>query len=170
MFPINKRRSWVANALSAAVAIVLGLAIFTSVAHAETPFDITSCLAGEIKVISGSKELTVLGAEVRGIFRSNHENKALDNMTIYCIAVFRIMSGKGTSIAYCKGMDPDGDVIVQEHRRDGPKVTWKFLQGTGKYKGITGGGTGKVVARGKPITPGTTQGCSRVTGTFQVPK
>ena len=167
---INKRTAFIAIALSVVTVIALGLAIFTPVAHAETPFDITCCYAGEAKLISGSKELTVLGVEVRGIFHSNHENKALNNMTLHCIGVFRIMSGKGTSIAYCKGMDPDGDVIVQEHRRDGPKITWKFLQGTGKYKGITGGGTGKVVARGKPITPGTTQGCSRVIGTFQMPK
>lgn len=166
----NRCNTRIVTVLTVVVVIVLGLAIFPSVAHAETPFDVTCCYAGEMKVISASKELTVLGVEGTGIFRSHHENKALDNMTIYAIGVFRIEAGKGTSIAYCKGMDPDGDVIVQEHRRDGPKVTWKFLQGTGKYKGITGGGTGKVVARGKPITPGTTQGCSRVTGTFEVPK
>lgn len=170
MRSINRRTTCIATALSMAVAIVLGLAIFTSVAHAETPFDVTCCYAGDINVVSGSKELTVLGVEVSGIFRSNQENRALDNMTLYCIGVFRVTAGKGTSISYCKGLDPDGDVIVQEHRRDGSNVTWEFLQGTGKYKGIKGGGTGKVVARGKPITPGTTQGCSRVTGTFEVPE
>jgi hypothetical protein len=47
---------------------------------------------------------------------------------------------------------------------------FKFLQGTGKWKGIKGSGKGKVITRGKPITPGTAQVCSRWTGTFELPK
>ena len=119
---INKSTACIAIALSVVTVIALSLAIFTPVAHAETPFDITCCYAGEVKLISGSKALTVLGVEVRGIFHSNHENKALNNMTLHCIGVFRITAGKGTSVLYCKGMDPDGDVIVQEHNRDGPPL------------------------------------------------
>jgi len=151
-------------------AVVFSLIMFIPAAQAQQPFDITCCYSGIIKMVSASKELTVLGVEVNGIFQSNHENKAFDNMTLHCVGIFRAMDGKSFGTSYCKGMDPDGDIVVQEHTRVGPEVTWKFLQGTGKWKGIKGGGTGKAITRGKPITPGTTQSCSRVMGTFELPK
>jgi hypothetical protein len=160
----------VATALSTAIAIVFGLVMFIPVAQAEQPFDVTYCYSGAVTMVSASKQLTVFGAEVKGIIRSNHENKAFDNMTMHCMTIFRIVAGKATGTAYCKAIDPDGDIIVQEHTRVGSQSTWKFLQGTGKWKGITGGGTGKPITRGKPITPGTTQACSRVSGTFELPK
>jgi hypothetical protein len=149
---------------------ILGVFMFIPSAQAEQPFDVTCCFSGVITTVSASQELTVSGLEVSGIFQSNHENKAFDNMTLHCVGIFRVMDGKSSATSYCKGMDPDGDIVVQEHTRVGPEVTWKFLQGTGKWKGIKGGGKGKVITRGKPITSGTTQSCSRVIGTFELPK
>lgn len=149
---------------------VLVFIIFIPAAQAEQPFDVTCCFSGIITVVSASQELTVAGVEVRGIFQSNHENKAFDNMTLHCVGIFRVMDGKSSSTAYCKGMDPDGDIVVQEHTRVGPEVNWKFLHGTGKWKGIKGGGKGKVITSGKPITSGTTQSCSRVVGTYELAK
>ncbi len=69
-------------------------------------------------------------------------------------------------------MDSDGNTLVTENLRalDGPDATWNFLQGTGKWKGIKGGGKLLPVIQGKPIVPGTSQGCLRMTGTFELPK
>jgi hypothetical protein len=69
-------------------------------------------------------------------------------------------------------MDPDGDISVAENLRalDGPDTTWNFLQGTGKWKGIKGEGKVRRIASGKPITPGTSQYCTRHIGTFELPK
>ena len=67
-------------------------------------------------------------------------------------------------------MDPDGDYIVIELYEDGKKAITTFLQGTGKWKGITGLGKYEHITRGKPITSGTVQECVRETGKFQIPK
>jgi len=149
---------------------ILGVIMFIPSAEAEQPFDITCCYSGKLTMVSQSKELRVLGGEAQGISQSNHENKAFDNMTLHYMFIMRITDGKEFATAYIKGMDPDGDTFVQEQTRVGLEVTCKFLEGTGKWKGIKGGGTGKIITRGKPITPGTTQGCYRMIGTFELPK
>ena len=35
-------------------------------------------------------------------------------------------------------MSPEGDIIIGEGGRDGDDGIWKFIGGTGKWKGITG--------------------------------
>jgi hypothetical protein len=82
------------------------------------------------------------------------------------------MAGQLTSLIYSKFMDPDGDfVILETTMAPGEKEgNFKFLQGTGKWKGIKGSGKVGIIKRGKPITPGTGQGCFRWTGTFELPK
>jgi len=50
------------------------------------------------------------------------------------------------------------------------EIVMKFLSGTGKWKGIKGEGRIKVITRGKPIIPGTSQVCYRHTRTFELPK
>jgi hypothetical protein len=68
-------------------------------------------------------------------------------------------------------MVPDGDFVVGEQVLDsagGGK--WKFLQVTGKWKGITGSGEFVLLTSGKPIVAGTAQGCVRASGTYELPK
>ena len=82
------------------------------------------------------------------------------------------MAGQLTLLTYSKFMDPDGDFVLLEitFAPGETEGNFKFLQGTGKWEGIKGSGKGKVITRGKPITPGTAQVCSRWTGTFELPK
>lgn len=49
-------------------------------------------------------------------------------------------------------------------------MTWRFLEGSGKWKGITGGGKALPLTNAKPILPGTAQGCLRATGTYEIRK
>ena len=82
------------------------------------------------------------------------------------------MAGQLTTLSYSKLMDPDGDFVILETTM-APGETegnFKFLQGTGKWKGIKGSGKARAITSGKPITPGTGQGCGRWTGTFELPK
>jgi hypothetical protein len=82
------------------------------------------------------------------------------------------MAGQMTSLTYSKFMDPDGDFVIMEVTI-APGETdahCKFLQGTGKWKGIKGSGKVRAITSGKPIMPGTFQGCNRWTGTFELPK
>ena len=82
------------------------------------------------------------------------------------------MAGQLTGLGYHKFMDPDGDFVILETTRAPGEMEGniKFLQGTGKWKGIKGSGTVRGIKLGRPITPGTNQGCSRWTGTYELPK
>jgi hypothetical protein len=161
----------IVTALSAATAVVLGLVMFIPVAQAETPYDITACGSGTVTVLSQSKELTVASSETRGISESNHENKVFDNCSFYHVRIVKIEAGKWSAHGYTKFMDPDGDILIVEFSQMGEEATTKFLQGTGKWKGITGGGKVMYLTpNAKPIAPGTIQGCYRQTGTFELPK
>ncbi len=70
-----------------------------------------------------------------------------------------------TVLSYSKFMDPDGDFVISETTMapGQSEGNFKFLQGTGKWKGIKG-------SDGKPITPGTNQVGNRLRGTFELPK
>jgi hypothetical protein len=69
-------------------------------------------------------------------------------------------------------MAPDGDYfIVSYDDITGEKpLPWEYIYGTGKWKGVKGGGTVKYVARGKSIAEGTSQSCIEVKGTYEVPQ
>ena len=66
-------------------------------------------------------------------------------------------------------MEPDGDFVAGEATATGPEGHWQFLEGTGKYKGIKGGGPDQPFVSGKAIVPGTSQGCRSATGKYTLP-
>ena len=156
--------------LRTVIAVVIGLFLFIPFAQAQTPVDITECVAGTVILVYQSKEMTIAGLDGKGIIYSHHENKVFDNCTFHAVVIAKTMDGKRRSDSYWKIMDPDGDVIIAEVVVLGPEKTMKFLHGTGKWKGIKGEAKGKTTAAGKPIVPGTFQACSRYVGTFELVK
>ena len=152
------------------VVSIIALFIWIPSARAQTPFDVTFCAFVTFTNLTESPELTVFGLEAKGIAFSNHENKVFDNMSIQWVAIGQRMPGKSNVSGYCKFMDPDGHFIIMEDQSAGREATYTFLHGTGKWKGIKGGGKAEIIATGKPIVPGTRQSCRRFTGTFELPK
>ena len=152
-----------------AVAFVFSLLLITPIAKAETPYDVTSCHSGTIKVLYGDKEMTILSGEGWGIIMSNHENKVFDNCTFHVMAVIQVMGEKTTETSFLKMMDPDGDIVMTEITRVGTESITKFLSGTGKYKGIKGGGKSQRIVYGR-IPPNSAAACSRGIGTIELPK
>jgi len=152
------------------VVIVACLGAFIPLAQAQTPFDFTEFYAGNVTAVFQSKEISIAGAEGKGILISNHENKVFDNSTFHVVVILKTVDGKRTSNSYWKIQDPDGDVVIAEVLVVGPEKTMTFLHGTGKWKGIKGGGKGKTTVVGKSVVPGTVQSCSRYVGTFELAK
>jgi hypothetical protein len=152
------------------IGLIFGLAMFIQVSQAETPFAFTYCGSSTNTMVSASKEMTIFSMDGKGIVFSNHANKVFDNFTYHFVGIVRVMDGKRTGIGYTKYMDPDGDIIFQEFTMDGMESSISLLQGTGKWKGITGTGKSMPLTRGKPITPDTSQSCRRITGTYELKK
>jgi len=140
-----------------------------SAAKAEN-IDVTSCGDSKITTIVSSEELTIMGVEGKGITMDNLPSKIYDNMTYYGVGVLKIEKGKFSGTLYYKYMDPSGDFFVVEVSQVGMEREWKYIQGTGKWKGITGAGKGFPITKGKPISPGTSQGCMKITGTYELKK
>jgi hypothetical protein len=149
---------------------ILVAIIFVSIAHAQQPVDITDVWLAKANVLSESKELVLLSSEVWGITSS--DNKIFDNMTSHCVAMRKVVDGKPQkSLLYSKFMDNDGDYFLLETvGEEAPQGTWTFLGGTGKWKGIKGGGKAWWTARVKSQMPDAMQGRLRMTGTFELPK
>jgi len=163
---MNSIKRW----MMVASGIVFCLTLSISVAQAQQPFEFTLCSSGTITPLTLTKEGSFFGVERKGIAMSNHPNKAFDNYTIHLVGVGRMEIDKVIGYGYFKLMAPDEDYIIAEISGTTEETAIKFLQGTGKWKGITGGGKGSTITTGKAITPYTVQGCSRFTGTFELKK
>jgi len=162
---IPSRRYWVT-----AMVMLLGLITFIPEAPGQQPMDMISCGDAKATAIVSGQELTIMGIEARGINIDNLASKAFDNMTYHTVGVFKVEGGKMTGTMYSKYLDPSGDFLVVEISQVGMERDWKYLYGTGKWKGITGGGKAIPFTKGKPISPGTMQGCTKITGTYELKK
>ena len=150
--------------------VVFGLFIVIPVSQAEQHYDVTDCGSMTFTLHAESAELAIRTFEFRGITRSNSDSKVFDNCTVFYVGVAKNSPTKGTAYGYSKYLAPDGDYVIMESIREDDVTMMKFLQGTGKWRGIEGGGTLRRIAVGKPIVPGTSQYCTRHIGTFELPK
>ncbi|NWG04636.1 MAG: hypothetical protein HXY44_17425 [Syntrophaceae bacterium] len=154
------------------------LIMFIPTAQAQQPFDITDYWYATVTPLSADPELTIFHSDVKGVVHDNLESKTFDRMTSHCLRLGRISAGKMSWTTYSKFTDPDGDFFIMEGSAEGvlasaQESSFKFLFGTGKWKGISGGGKSKFIfmTRGKQqINPTTVQGFLRMTGTFELPK
>jgi hypothetical protein len=155
------------------VSVIVGILTFISfifTTHAQNPMDMMSCGDAKTATIVSSEELTIMGIEARGINIDNLSSKLFDNMTYHTVAVIKNDGGKITGTLYVKYMDPSGDFFVVEVSQVGMERDWKYLYGTGKWKGIIGGGKAFPFTKGKPIAPDTSQACTKITGTYELKK
>jgi len=143
---------------------------FILTAQAQQPMDMMSCGDATMTTIVAGQELTIMGYEGKGINLDNLASKVFDNMTYQTVGLCKIDSGKLTGINYAKYMDPSGDFLVVDISQIGMERDWKFSYGTGKWKGITGGGKAFPFTKGKPVSPGTSQSCTKITGTYELKK
>jgi hypothetical protein len=144
---------------------------FSLTVQAQQPIDMISCANNEVTTIVSSEELTIMVVEGKGINMDNLPSKIYDSMTFHGGGVLKIEKGKISGTLYYKYMDPSGDFLVVEVSQVGMERNWKYIPGgTGKWKGITGEGNATYITKAKPITPGTSQGCMRITGTYELKK
>lgn len=139
---------------------------------AEEVYDVDACVSMDLSPLVRSQEITILNFDGKGIMRSNNESKVFDNSTVHTQGVTTIEGKKRTVYCHLKYLDPDGDFVIFRYTLNpGEKeATTTLMFGTGKWKGITGGGKAKRIAGGKPVVEGTIQFCNNHKGTFTMPE
>ena len=155
---------------------ILGLALVHAPAAGEAAeldksggYDITNCWAGTSNAIMHSKAHIALSYTLTGTARSNVAGGPFDKLSFQCVGVVRVMQGTATGDSICEYVDADGDKVLGRGTRTGnPGGEWTFINGTGKYAGITGGGTNKYLGRFPTVRKGHFQACNRATGTYKL--
>lgn len=149
---------------------IFTLVLFNITAQAEEPIDCTVCTDMTITTILKTKNLIIMGYESKGIVRDNTASKFWDSDTVHGVGIIKIENGKLTGSYFDKHVAPNGDFYALEGSFAGRESHFKFIYGTGKFAGLTGSGKTIRITNGKPISPGTSQGCVKVTGTYELKK
>lgn len=129
------------------------------------------CGHSKINLLVARPGLVVLSSETWGMETPGASKpKTWENAAVHCVGYVRIVKGKAWSTAGCNFTDSTGDTFAGEavSEPDQPG-RWTFLGGTGKWKGVQGGGHFKIVSRGKPAK-GSTALCLKHSGTYTLPK
>lgn len=152
--------------------IILGSSPLNPAKCAEQVYDITPCVAATMTVLVQSPEISIFSLDAKGIIRSNIESKIFDNCTVHVQGTQVIEGTNRTVNAYLKYLDPDGDYVIFRFTQNPGETTatTTILAGTGKWKGITGGGKATTITQGRPVASGTLQFCNNHKGKFTLPK
>jgi hypothetical protein len=149
---------------------VLALSAFAPMSQAaEAAYDFSVCTHSRTTLIEGSPDLVAFGLESWGVV-STSTTKEWENATTRCAGYIRVMAGKQVGRGVCKWIQATGDTATGEWEYPAAgEPSWRWLVGTGKLKGITGGGTFKALTSAKPAELGTSQGCRRDWGNYTLP-
>lgn len=158
---MNRRWTW--------MALALGIAGAGSWAR-DVNYDFVVCNHSRNTMLEASADLVAFGTESWGVVASS-TTKEWEGATTHCVGSLRIVGGKPIGKGLCKWFFATGDTGIGEWEY--PAVgdpNWTWLAGTGGLKGITSaGGTFRALFSGKPVEPGTSQGCRRDWGTYRLP-
>jgi hypothetical protein len=149
---------------------LIAAAVFAPTAWgADVAYDFVACGNQKYTMLEARPDLTAIGTEQWAIVASS-TTKDWESATQHCVGYWRVAEGKEASRGVCKWSDPAGNTAVGEFEQTASgEGTWVWLSGTGKYKGIKGGGRWKVVGQGRPIVEGTGQFCSHDWGRYTLP-
>jgi hypothetical protein len=142
---------------------VLASAFLTQAFAEEVKYDVQNCFAGPIQITQ--EEGLVAGSYAVLGMAPGKEGTALDRMSGRCLGAFSIIDGQLDDNGTCEWVNATGDKAFSVYARKGDPAkaegTYRFVKGTGKYAGITGGGKYMPIGTFPPApgAPGMTTGC-----------
>lgn len=151
---------------------VLAALLGSGVAYAQQAIEHTTCRAGTITVLAQADKMIVWSLDHRGVTQASDASEPFHGATQRCIGVVANVEGKMSANGWCRNVDPKtGDwTLVEWTGSDKPGVgTWSFRYGSGKWKGVTGGGTYEPLGPTRPVDAGTYQNCVHIKGTMKLP-
>lgn len=135
----------------------------------DVSYDFVVCSHSRQTLLEANADIVAFGVEQWGIV-SGSTTKEWENATTRCVGALRLVAGKPVGKGMCKWFSAAGDTAVGEWEYPATgEPSWTWLTGTGGLKGITGSGTFKSVASGKPAEAGTSQSCRRDWGKYSLP-
>jgi hypothetical protein len=153
-------------------AIVVACALMGSATAQTLPkegnFDVTGCSSSVANVISFSPNHTASSWELTGSNLSNPPGGLLDKLSFRCVGM-NWRQGEKTFASYvCEGVVPEGSKLLSYWRAEDGKVTRLANIGTGMFEGIELTTNVEPLGPFPQIKPGTSQNCSRNTGTYKL--
>jgi len=146
--------------------------ILFSRTHAAEKFEFTECYSGTATIFHKNKDLPlVLSWASNGINMS--DDVRFNNSVAHCEGVQLGVGAKRSGYGLCTIIDVDGDMIIGEIPSSGIDYEFKFIEGSGKWKGIKGSYSSTRIVKSKPgkgAMPGTFQGCRKAQGIFELSK
>jgi hypothetical protein len=140
----------------------------------EGNFSGTNFYSGSHKVIPLDKEHFAISYENFGVRVSDSKAGPFHGMSSHNIGVFYFKNGVGKLRGYVINTDKDGDKVIMEINEDASQMApnstkgkGKFLEGTGKFKGIQGS-MEYTRQNMRPAEKGTHQAISKFTGTYKI--
>lgn len=122
-----------------------GLGLASPGWSAETPVDMKGCLVTESSVLDKVGEVTIGINVTRG--NIDVTGGLADKFTHDCRVVWSASKAGVEFTNRCVNTDKDGDKTITMANGTPKSFQWKYLSGSGKFAGISGGGTAEITTR-----------------------
>lgn len=145
------------------------LLVYSGIAMAdESPYELKGCGTSERTIIDKAGDVVIGRSLARGVTESVPPGGPFDKMIYECGAIWQMSKTGFEFTQKCTFIDSDGDKALGTASGTSKGWDWKFLSGTGKWEGITGGGPSAM--NGKYGTlPAVSGGCWSGKGTYTLP-
>ena len=134
----------------------------------------THSMSGTFKATKIGDDFLLVTSESMGFIVSDSGAGPFNDLSGRCVSQILYVKGVGRNQGHCVYLDRAGDQWVLEFTSAAQKLgatavngTTKYLGGTGKFAGITGGGE-YVYTPMRPFTEGTFQGYSKFKGHYRL--
>lgn len=155
----------------ALIAAAIFVAVFAGAAWAmEVEYGGTFCGHSKQTMLQSSPELKVFVSEAWAIEVPSSGADPWQKFSTHCLSINLAEKGKRTSKGSCLWTSPEGDTFIGEYENvPGQPGTWTFLSGTGKFAGVRGQGTFKILYGTKPFADQTGAFCAAHQGKYTLP-
>lgn len=149
---------------------VLALVPQNSAWAQETAYEVRGCGVNEASVIDKAGDMTIASSQTRGNADFTSPGMPPVKFTYECRAVLHFSKAGAEFSNRCTFVDPDGDRLVGASNGTPKGWQWRYLGGTGKWEGITGGGPGVPDGTYARMSPSVAGSCYKATGTYTLKK
>jgi len=152
------------------VGLSLALAPQGSAWAQETAYEVRGCGVNEASLIDKAGDMTIASSVTRGNADFLRPGMPAIKFTYEYRAVAHFSKAGAEFTNRCTFVDPDGDRLVGASNGTPKGWQWRYLGGTGKWEGISGGGPGAPDGAYARMSPSVAGSCYKATGNYTLKK